>query len=471
MEKILSILFILNILISKTKSLIVIPFKTLHKDEPSEFLSPSDIITYWENNIIYSNVLIGTPNQNIVMFFHSQNFSSNMYYHMCDFPGSSFERKDSKTFSYVQALNRVYPMENASLVRDKFYFYDDLTIKQTKEYTIPFIYSDNEKEIQKDHYEKHDYTCMGVGLQMSHLVSHEPKSNFISQLKNEGIETCDLTLEYLTPDEGRIIIGEEPYIYDSHKSNKKYKVSGAINNKDLKSFFLNFDSVYMMKDKEQKIEIDSSSIKIIIDMGLILGPEDYRKNITELFFDKMKEKGKCNNIYTDSKHFYWCEKSAENDIKNNFPTLFFQMKQYFKVFELTYEDLFREKNGKLYFLIYFKNMNYNPYFEMGKILLKKYTFTFNQYNNHIGYYNSDIKLDGEEEEEIPQKSIWDQAYLWIIICVLIVVFVFLGYFIGKKVRDNARKRRINEVDDDNFDYTQPENEDKRLFNNDNNEKE
>jgi hypothetical protein len=459
MEKKILNIFILNILISITKSLVVFPFKTLINEEPSEFINPLDMLTYWDNNIIYSNSFIGTPSQEITIFFHSQNFSSNLYYHMCDFAYSSYERKQSSSFSFIRSLNKVYPMENASLVSDKFYFFEDLNAEKKKEYTLPFIYSDNDKETQKDKYEEHDYTCMSIGLQRESTVYHEPECNFMTQLFKVGIETYDFTLEYLTQNEGRIIIGEEPYIYDKSKSNKKYKVSGAINEKDRKSFFLNCDSIYMMKDKEQKEELGSRSVKIIIDKGLILGPEDYRKKIKSLFFDDME--GKCFEYRNQSKFFYWCYKSAENEVKNKFPTLYFHMQPFFKVFELTYEDLFQEKNGKLYFLVYFKNMNPYEYFEIGKILLKKYTFTFNQYNNHIGYYNKDIKIEGEDDEE--KTSFWENKYLWIIISVLVVIFAGLGIFIGKKVRDNDRKKRLNEVDDDNYEYEQPENDDNKLF--------
>ena len=464
MEKKISKLFILNILISITENLVVIPFKTLHNEEPPKFSSPLDIKTYWENNIIYSNTFIGTPQQNIAIFFHSQNFSSNLYYHMCDLAQSSFERKNSKTFSFKENLNRIYPMEKAFLVQDKFYFYKDLNTKQTKEYNLPFIYSDNEKEIQGDHFEEHDYTCMSIGLKMHNLVNYEPDSNFITQLKKNGIETYDFTLEYLNSEEGRIIIGEEPFIYDNTKTRKKYRTVGAMHGKDTNNFFLNFDNIYIMNNGKKE-EIQSLSFKIIIDMGLIFGPDDYRQKIKSIFFDEMEKQGKCHEHYNNSQYFYWCEKNAENDIRNNFPTLYFDMKQFVKVFELTYKDLFKEKNDKLYFLMYFKNMNYNPYFEIGSIFLKKYSFTFNQYGNHIGYYNEDIKIEGEEEEP---KSFWENKYLWIIISILIIVFAILGYIIGKKVKDNERKKRINEVDDDNYDYNEPENDDKRLFKSDTN---
>ena len=470
MDKNIQKLFIINILISITHSLVVFPFKTLSKDEPSDFPNPSDILTFWDNNLIYSKALIGTPSKEITVFFHSQNFSTNLYYHMCDFPSSIFERKNSSSFTYIKSLNKIYPMNNASLVRDVFYFYNDLNVKQKKEYILPFIYSDNDKEIQGAQYEEHDYTCMSIGLQMNYLVIHEPDSNFILQLFKAGVETYDFTLEYKTQDEGRIIIGEEPFIYDNKKSNKKYKVLGAINEKERNqrnNFFLNCDSIYIMKNKDEKEELKSQSVKILIDKGLILAPDDYKKVIKSLFLDEMLSKEKCHEYYNGNQYFYWCEKTEENYIKKNFPTLYFYVQPFFKVFELTYEDLFREKNGKLYFLIYFKNYNYNEYFEIGKILLKKYTFTFNQYNNHIGYYNQDIKIEEEEEKETP-VSFWQNKTLWIIVSVLFVIFIALGVFIAKKVKDNDRKKRLNEVDDDNYEYEQPDNDDKRLYKTDTN---
>ena len=147
---------------------------------------------------------------------------------MCDFVGSSFERKSSSSFNYIKVINKVYPMENASLVTEKFYFYEDLELKKKKPYIIQFIYSDNEKEIQGDKYEEHDYTCMSIGLKRNRLTMYEPETNFIERLfKSKYIETYDFTLEYLTENEGRIIIGDEPYIYNTSKSDRKYKVSRA----------------------------------------------------------------------------------------------------------------------------------------------------------------------------------------------------------------------------------------------------
>ena len=45
----------------------------------------------------------------------------------------------------------------------------------------------------------------------------------------------------------------------------------------------------------------------------------------------------------------------------------------------------------------------------------------------------------------------------------VVVFAILGFFIGKFVYDKVRKKRINEVDDDNYEYASQQNkEDNKL---------
>ena len=72
------------------------------------------------------------------------------------------------------------------------------------------------------------------------------------------------------------------------------------------------------------------------------------------------------------------------------------------------------------------------------------------------------------DEEKNEGSFWQNKYLWIMIVILVILFSIVGIILGKRFREHARRKRINEVDDDNFDYDQPENEDKRLFKNDEN---
>ena len=81
-------------------------------------------------------------------------------------------------------------------------------------------------------------------------------------------------------------------------------------------------------------------------------------------------------IEKDNTHYsvYYCNKdSTETIIKNEFPIIYFEMKQFNEKFELNYKDLFRIKNDKIYFLVIFKQNSYfSNYFEMGNIFLTKY---------------------------------------------------------------------------------------------------
>ena len=487
MNKFLQNIFILLIfiLINLCSSIIVLPFKTYTEQEPSQFTSPSDIFKYWSKNIIYTNALIGTPPQNISIILNSQSYSTSIFNHMCDIPYSFYEKEKSSSYVLDRYINSYSTMSNASLIKETLYLFTELN---TKEYTpinsLSLIYSQNLKEDQGKTYQYHPYTCMNLGLQMGWTYMNDYQANFISQLRKKlnKIETYDFTLEYLTNTEGRIIIGNEPHFYDEDKySELQYRISGAADNQgsNQRDFFLNFDSInlhYINNGKEHNDTIPmTKSAKIVIDMGMILGPKEYKENIDRIFFYDLKKNGKCKQEEISEKnlYFYYCDKnSAENDIKNNFPDLFFEMKQFHKTFILTYEDLFRVKNDKIYFLIYFRNYNFGNYFELGKIFLQKYSFTFNQETKMIGYYNFDLpggknkNNNDKTNEQNNEKNYFENIYIWLGVSVIVIGFAALGFFIGKIVYDKVRKRRINEVDDDNYYYnTQQNKEDNKLCDN------
>ena len=468
--------FILFILIDLCSNIIVIPFKTYQK-EPNKFSSPSDIFTYWGNNIIYSTTLIGTPPQNITLILHSQTFSSTLFYHMCDIPFSQYEKDESSSYIIEKSIHSYSTMQNASVSRETLYLYNDLSTKKLKPYkSFSFIYSPNSEKDQGTSYEYHPYTCLNIGFQLGWRYINDNQANFISQLKKifNETETYDFTIEYTTKTEGRIVIGTEPHFYNKEVySELQYRIAGAVSNEGINQndFFLNFDDIYVpYKNKNTGKSFNESismtrSAKIVIDKGLIYAPNSYRSIIDNYFFNDMKKERKCeqkdiNDEYT----VYYCDKTkSEEDIKNNFPNLYLEMKQFNKIFVLTYEDLFRVKNDEIYFLIYFRRYNFGNYFELGKIFLQKYSFTFNQQTKMIGYYNFDLpggkkpqKNSGEDE----QQNYLENIYIWLGIGAVLIVFGILGFFIGKFFYDRARKKRMNEVVDDNYDYNPQQNIDK-----------
>ena len=460
-----NLLFLL--LLSFYNCVVIIPFKTYYQKEPDDF-NATDVVNYWEKNVIYSDSSIGTPGQKIILILDSQSHGTNLFEHMCDLSGSSYIKEKSSTFYLEKVINSYYPMNNASIINETLFFYDNFDLKELKPLNnFRIIYSDNDEKTQKDKYEYHQYTCINVGLGLSWIYYHDVPTNLIKQIKKGyNLETYDFTFEYSSEDEGRIIIGAEPHIYDpDNYFESQSRIVGAEGSNNERDWFLNFNKLYhTYKVKSTGYRINETfgtvkSLRIQFDMGIMIGPNSYKESIKLHFFDDLINEGKCfEERVIDGKTIFYCDKSAEKNITNDFPTLYFEMKIFNKVFELTYKDLFREKNGKIYFLIYFRDYSLGDYFTIGKIFLKKYSFTFNLDTKMIGYYNIDLPggKKNKNEEKIYSFSSKYKALIISLIIVLVIIFGIFGFYLGKFVYDKVRKKRINELDD-NYDYDSHEN--------------
>ena len=476
MEKFKIIFFIFLLNIKFNFSIVVIPFKTFEFNEPTNYTVQS-ILESWRQNILYTNVSIGTPPQKITLIIDSKSYITNLFQHMCDIPISSYNSSKSGTFNIRQSIT-YYPMVKASIIDETIYFYNDLKMSKMKAYNLfKLIYSDNKKEDQSYMYEYHNFTCINVGLKLNYNREFEKTINLIVQLAQNFKESYDFTFKYTSDDVGMVIIGAEPHVYDPDiYSEKDYRTIGAedIDLQDYRDWHLTFDEIYFpYKDKisgnimNKKLN-ETKKIRIKFDLGIIYGSTDYKKMIKEYFFDNLVNNGKCWEEINGLETIYYCDKNkAENIIKNEFPTLYFKMNQFDKIFELNYKDLFREKNGNLYFLIIFSETPQN-YFEIGKIFLKKYTFTFNKVSKTIGYY---LKTKDSNNSDPDNGLFFTKASFIIIVAFVLIIFSVFGFFVGKYFYDKMRKRRMNELDDI-YDYKPQENDsidDKNTSNNSNDE--
>jgi len=259
---------------------------------------------------------------------------------MCDLSGSSYIKEKSSTFYLERVINSYYPMENASIINETLFFYDNFDLKELKPLkNFKIIYSDNDEKTQEDKYEYHQYTCINVGLSLSWMSYYDVPTNLIRQIKNGyNFETYDFTFEYTSEDEGRIIIGAEPHIYDpDNYFELQYRIVGAVGSKSERDWFLNFDNLYhTYKVKSTGDKINETfgvvkSLRIQFDMGIIMGPNSYKKSIELHFFNDLINEGKCfEERIKDRKTIFYCDKSAEKLITNDFPTLYFEMKHLIK---------------------------------------------------------------------------------------------------------------------------------------------
>ena len=199
---------------------------------------------------------------------------------------------------------------------------------------------------------------------------------------------------------------------------------------------------------------------------MITGTYEYNQIIKKDFFDNYKNN--CFANYSGDYLIYYCEKSDNFTIENlkNFPKIYFQHIEFNYTFELDYEDLFIEKNGKFWFLIVFDSYFDLDQWYFGNLFLQKYNFTFDIENKLIGFYNPNLpKIDNEQKEdekgkdEENKKSNHDFSnngmnYSVVIGLVIIfgIVFIIVGILIGKKfLNKKNKKKRANELDD-NYEY-------------------
>jgi len=448
MEKIKIIIFFFLFIIKLINSIIVIPFKTFIPTYEDKHYKLTKLET-WKDNIIYTNISIGTPPQKINMIIDSKTFATNLFQHMCDIPISEFNRNDSSTFKITK--NIIYsPMTRASIIEETIYFYNDLNMSELQAYTLfKIIYSDNNKEDQSYIYEYHNSTCINTGLKLFHKSEIEDDINIINQFAQNFKESYDFTFKYTSDDEGVIIIGAEPHVFSpSIYDEKNYRTVKAEDPKcqDITNWYMEFDEIYLSyKDKNsgnvaKKILNETRRMRIQFDLNIIYGPSDYHRLIKKYFFDG--KTGKCFEKVEELFTWYYCDKIAEEIIAREFPPLYFKMNEFDKIFELNYKDLFKEEEGKLYFLILFSNSP-QDYFDVGKIFLKKYTFTFNRETKLIGYY---INKKNQENLTDDDSFFSSTTFIVLIIC-LVSAFTVIGFFIGKFTFDKIRKRRKNELDD------------------------
>ena len=82
-------------------------------------------------------------------------------------------------------------------------------------------------------------------------------------------------------------------------------------------------------------------------------------------------------------------------MKEKFLFFKFNQKNFLYTFELNYDDLFKEKGDKIYFLIWFSTSKKTAW-EIGYPFIKKYLFTYNYDNKLVSFYNNmkDIKDKG-----------------------------------------------------------------------------
>ena len=426
---------------------ITIPFKIIQKQEPEKFITLDDYFTYWNNLSFYGELLIGTPSQKILTQLSFDDFGVSLLNKGCDYDSnlmqinSLINIKDSSSFQKSKDLYEDQSFNYKSFY-DAFYAKDYFYFDSNKNTNLKFIYSPNDNQKLS--------TCLIIGFMPFIRNLRENSVNIIEQLKHKNIISYyDWSILF---NEGLFLLGGKPQEYKPDVYDEKYFFGsayyqdGILPHLNLKANKIYFDS--QTKSEEHIYINDTDILYLLPTKGLIKGTEDYEKKIELYFFNDLIAQKKCFKEVTKNNQYrtFTCinNRIIKEELKTKFPALKFEHKIFMYTFELNFDDLFKEKGDKIYFLIWFKtSYGINVCWEMGFPFMKKYIFNYNNDDKFISFYNNELKEFDKKSSNYNFKA----GYI-ILIVLLAFVTCFLGFVIGRKLR--RRKKLTAEELENNF---------------------
>ena len=276
--------------------------------------------------------------------------------------------------------------------------------------------------------------------------------NFIHILKTKNIiNNYYWTIKFNDLSNGKIIIGDLPHNYEKNNrifNRKNLKLINTYSKQNKIFWGIQFSAIKFDKITMTDLMLGKIEPKILE----IFGSYEYINKIEEIFFKKYKDNNICRRIFDEVNgedvFRFICDKNLFNktDIYL-FPNLTLINVELNYSFILTGEELFMEKNDKIYFMIVSKVGATEGHWDLGRIFLYKYQFVMDNDNNLIGIYK---ESGGEEEEKQEQPKKNYASIIIILIIVLGIIFIAIGVILAliKKNICKNRKKRLSELDDD-----------------------
>ena len=446
--------YIISTSTSVQKKYISIPFSIKAPDNNLIFNAQSFIEKYFYKNIIL-DFSIG-ENPQITNGIINKDLSC---FELIEEKNISFDKNSLKFFSPRKSTSvklrkevikiSYQPDEYMALGSDFFSF------NEKNNMSFLFKHVKNEDEINFDEIKNNNY-IVKIGMI---LPSREMKCpQFFHDVKKvANLSKYIISFEFdENNNKGNLIFGDELFNY----KNTKYFESQYIGSYSSQNHQIYFNEAKMILNSDNtNINISQGTNSIFdYNLGFIIGLDNYKKIIELHFFDDLLNKKICSydNVHFNNTNFivYSCnEGNFESKIKS-FPKLIFVSKNFEYNFELTYADLFTKINNKYYFLVIFKEKSEKNTWIFGQPFYKKYQFTINLDQNWVGFYNPN------KEKIIPQKqesstSGMSKTSKVLLIVGLVILFIGISvgmFFLGRKLK-NDRKRRANELTDDNYEYS------------------
>ena len=435
----------LSFLINQSLNYYVFPMKVIDKFDKIE-----NLILF---NSTFTTLEIGTPQQKVDFFFSVAH--NNLYL-------TDVGCRNTRLFNYFESSSFLplgnYDSEEESsrfICMESLFFYENLELSVTDEIDeYPFFILTNLSEGLSE-----DGLCGHIGISIMQYEKYdEEPDEFDYYMKYFG--TLNNLFSFINMNGSDLLINSI-FLHEEFKDLFEDITNISWVNPIIRNNILHWE-IYMNDIFYNKVHFKD---KIIIELNplfeLIVGVNGYKNNIQKDFFDSFISKKICSIIEIDSYSVFECDenKFSIKDIKN-FPTLHIYNYDINHTFIMTGEELFYKLNNKYYFKIIIPIQDLQPNrWIFGRIFFRKYPVTFSPSNRIVGFYinpngiifndeNQENQENQEDKESDKNKSSKNKAYIYIIIIVVALIFTGIGIFIGRNLL--KRKRKANELVDDNY---------------------
>ena len=325
MEKNIYLLLILTIYFEYNFcDYITFPFERILPSGTNE----TNFYSSYENNIIYTNISIGIPEQIIKAQIKMSQYS------FCIRNDSSYDCMKSETYMRYDQDKIIYNADySLSCTSGESFILGEEKIKLNE---FSFLFT-----------KKSMYNLDGIiGLQ------HYGYSgiNLIVQLFSKKLINRPVFFFYYnkTNDNGELIIGEYPHLiekYTKEYPENKFKSIYLSVGGNPTSYKMALTSILW----KGKIIENNPTIEISVDSGFIFADENFKIASNEFFYPYIEQQicfvKIINNIYS----LYTCKDIPELNI-SSFPNISFYDKSSNYSFVLTYNDIFIKKDENIYFI-------------------------------------------------------------------------------------------------------------------------
>jgi len=399
------------------ESYIVYPFKKSTKENKSY---PENLL----QNDLEITLKIGTPPQSVDLNLRSRIYTFFVTSSQVNLPYKLFNEKESTSLVQISKKETNFTnMEYSKGLKISESIY--INNKELKGITLmlgtELAYNE----------------CGALGLRL--INSHESSNDlsFIYQIKKyANLDSYTFTLKYKNDEEGDLIIGAYPHVYDNKFNEKNFFYSKAGSNKNGVNWVLNFD---IIKYNNKSVNVGSKKSLINIEYGLIQAPFKYKNYFKNNFYGD-----RCSEKFNERRNVTIVHCSSNFDI-TSFKDLIFELKDIEAQFVFTYKDLFiKENNEYIFGIVFDEDVDAkDPTWIFGKPFMKKYELVYDLDRKIIGLY--------KEGNESPSEKSKVNILFIILLVILILAVAGLSYFIFFYLK-KTRKSRAFELNDDNFDY-------------------